>query len=207
MDKDGDGQISYEEFEHWWRVKEVEGLPVEAVCEGLAEAGVVCFSGGVPEPTLRAALRAEREAHVPPPVGMLLLELDEDGIMTTTNHCRNYSVLSVLADSYEIVGCFRLRISEQAAGRDLGGGARSGDEISSRRPDPGCSLCSNGPGRGRRGLALRIQVETKATLPTTDCCTTLAACTLRAGSEGARGSVVGWRAGRRLRTGGHGHCG
>ena len=164
LDKDGDGQISYEEFEHWWRVKEVEGLPVEAVREGLAEAGVVCLSGGVPEPTLRAALRAEREAHVPPPVAMLLLELDEDGERTTANHCSHCSVLSVLADSYEIVGRFRIRISEQAAGRDLGGGARSGDEVSARRPDPGCSLRSNGPGRGRRGLALIVQVETKATV-------------------------------------------
>ena len=47
LDKDGDGQISYEEFEHWWRVKEVEGLPMEAVCEGLAEADFVKFCGKV----------------------------------------------------------------------------------------------------------------------------------------------------------------
>lgn len=67
LDTNGDGKISFDEFEAWWRVKEVECLPIENVRQHLAEAGIVCMKPEVPEVTMRAALATKRRGTVPLP--------------------------------------------------------------------------------------------------------------------------------------------
>ena len=56
--------MSLSEFEYWWIGCEVGRMPAESMRLSLAEAGIVCLPGGVPELTMRAALRDERVVRV-----------------------------------------------------------------------------------------------------------------------------------------------
>ena len=79
MDKDGDGEVSFEEFEAWYNEVKVETMDADALSKALQVAGIAVMKGGASDVAKKEALKAHMSSSNSLSVREVFDRIDLDG--------------------------------------------------------------------------------------------------------------------------------